>query len=97
MDVICLEGEAPGPIVATVAHCGRIMHLPMVVERHPQGGWRVRQGAFWGPRSHAVMTAVLLEASEAFANEDVVDQPGCEMPATITARTLTPRELVLAT
>ena len=80
MDVICLEGEAPGPIVATVAHCGSIRRLAMDVARHPQGGWRIRQGADWGPRSHAVMTAVLLEASEAFADDGAPERPDIELP-----------------
>jgi hypothetical protein len=72
MDLICIEGEAPGPIVATVTHGGSIRHLPMHVASHPQGGWRIRQGGGWGPRCHAVMTAVLLEASEAYAEEPML-------------------------
>jgi hypothetical protein len=68
MEIICLEGSAPGLIVATVAHRSQIRKLEMTVLRHPAGGWHVQlsQGGF-GPRCHAVPTAILLEASETFA------------------------------
>ena len=68
MELICIEGQAPGAIVATLSHRLLIRQLPMTVVAHPAGGWHVKQqdGKF-GPRCRAVATAVLLEASEAFA------------------------------
>ena len=73
MEIICIQGEAPGRIVATLSHGTRVRQLPMTVLRHPAGGWQVAQadGGF-GPRCRAVATAVLLEASEAFVGEDVL-------------------------
>ena len=67
MEIVCIQGTAPGPIVATLAHQTLIRQIPMVVARHPAGGWHVAcaHGDF-GPRCHAVSTAVLLEASDAF-------------------------------
>jgi hypothetical protein len=70
MEIICLQGSAPGRIVATLSHDALVRQMPMTVQRHPAGGWHVLQtdGAF-GPRCHAVTTAVLLEAGEAFVDE----------------------------
>ena len=71
MEIVCIQGSAPGHIVATLAHQTRIRQVPMVVARHPAGGWHVagRQGDF-GPRCHAVATAILLEASDAFVSAE---------------------------
>ncbi len=71
MEIICIQGSTPGRIVATLSHGTQVMQMPMTVERHQAGGWHVQQaqGGF-GPRCHAVGTAVLLEASEAFVSDD---------------------------
>jgi hypothetical protein len=67
MEVICIIGATPGPITATVAHEGTVRQLAMDITRHPAGGWQARlRGGAWGLRCHAVTTAVLMEASEAF-------------------------------
>ena len=73
MDIICIQGSAPGRLVATVSHGARVRQMPVNVLRHPAGGWRVQQtdGSF-GPRCHAVGMAVLLEAGEVFAGEEAV-------------------------
>jgi hypothetical protein len=67
MEIIAIQGSAPGRIVATLSHATRVRQLPMIIARHPAGGWHVvlPHGGF-GPRCHAVATAVLLEASDAF-------------------------------
>ena len=96
MDVICLEGVAPGRIVATVAHLGQVRRLSMVVDHHPQGGWRIRQGGTWGPRSHAVLTAVLLEASEAFSEFDDPAPPAIGLSNEMPLRVWEQREDALA-
>ena len=71
MEIICIQGAAPGRIVATLSHGTKVRQLPMTVARHPAGGWQVVSGAGGlGPRCHAVTTAVLLEASEAFVGEE---------------------------
>lgn len=71
MEIICIQGAAPGRLVATLSHGTKVRQLPMTVARHPAGGWHVEQtGGGFGPRCHAVATAVLLEASEAFICED---------------------------
>ncbi len=71
MEIICIQGAAPGRIVATLSHAAKVRQLPMTVLRHPAGGWQVAQpGGGFGPRCHAVATAVLLEGSEAFVSED---------------------------
>lgn len=68
MELICIEGHAPGPIVATLTHQLHVRQLPMTVAVHPAGGWYVLQrDGECGPRCRAVATAVLLEAGEAFA------------------------------
>jgi hypothetical protein len=69
MDIICIEGSAPGAIVATLSHEAQLRTLPMTILRHPAGGWHVQTQGGFGPRCHAVPTAILLEASEAFAAE----------------------------
>lgn len=67
MELMCVEGAAPGAMVATVAHAGQIRQLAVDVARHEAGGWRARlRGGAWGPRCHAVATAIMLEMSEAF-------------------------------
>ena len=67
MEIICIQGHAPGPIVATLSHQRRVRQLPMTVAAHPLGGWHIlQQDGDFGPRCRAVSTAVLLEASEAF-------------------------------
>ncbi len=73
MEIVCIQGAAPGRIVATLAHGTKVRQLPMTVLRHPAGGWQVAQasGGF-GPRCHAVATAVLLDASEAFIAEEAM-------------------------
>lgn len=66
MDILCISGVAPGPVMVSVAHCGQVRQLAMDVARHQAGGWRARRpGAPWGLRCHSVQTAVLLEAAEA--------------------------------
>ncbi len=73
MEIICIQGTAPGRIVATLSHGTNVRQLPMTVLRHAAGGWQVAsKGGGFGPRCHAVATAVLLEASEAFVGEDAV-------------------------
>ncbi len=73
MEIICIQGAAPGRIVATLSHGARVRQLPMTVARHPAGGWQVACAAGgFGPRCHAVATAVLLEGSEAFLGEEAV-------------------------
>ena len=76
MEIVCIQGAAPGRIVATLSHGTVIRQIPMTVERHKSGGWHVLQpdGSF-GPRCHAVATAVLLDASEAFAPEITSEPP----------------------
>jgi hypothetical protein len=68
MELLCIQGAAPGRIVATLSHAAHICQVPMVVASHPSGGWQVAlpEGGF-GPRCRSVQTAILLEASEAFA------------------------------
>ncbi len=74
MEVICITGTTPGPITATMSHEGRVKQVPMDIARHPAGGWRARlHGAAWGLRCHAVTTAVLMEASEAFLDKPAQD------------------------
>ncbi len=68
MDVVSIEGSAPGRVMATVSHGGDIRLLSMEVSRDPAGGWRARCQQSWTPRCHAIVTAVLLEASESFAH-----------------------------
>ncbi len=69
MEVICIIGATPGPVSATVAHDGVVRQLAIDVKRHPAGGWQARlRGGQWGLRCHAVTTAVLLEASEAWVD-----------------------------
>ena len=70
MEIISIQGHAPGRIVATLSHGIQVRQLPMNLAAHPAGGWQIRQadGGF-GPRCHAVSAAVLLEAAEAFADE----------------------------
>jgi hypothetical protein len=72
VEIICIQGSAPGRIVATLSHRTCVRQIAMTVARHPAGGWQVAQalGGF-GPRCHAVATAVLLEASEAFAADEL--------------------------
>jgi topoisomerase IA-like protein len=68
MEVLCIQGSAPGHIVATLSHAAQIRQLPMVVASHPAGGWQIAlpNGEF-GPRCRSVQTAILMEASEAFS------------------------------
>ena len=72
MDILCIQGSAPGRLVATVSHGAQVRQMPVNVLRHPAGGWHVQQndGSF-GLRCHAVSAAVLLEAGEVFSGEDV--------------------------
>ena len=72
MEIICIQGTAPGRIVATLSHGTKVRQLPMTVTRHPAGGWQVESAGGSGPRCHAVTTAVLLEASEAFVSEEAL-------------------------
>ena len=69
MQIVSIHGQAPGPIVATLSHGTRVRQIPMHLAAHPAGGWQIRHadGGF-GPRCHAVSAAVLLEASEMFAD-----------------------------
>ncbi len=79
MEIICIQGAAPGRIVATLSHGMKVRQLPMTLDRHPAGGWHVRQtGGGHGPRCHAVATAVLLDASEAFLAEDAAQVDALE-------------------
>ncbi len=73
MEIICIQGTAPGRIVATLSHGTKVRQLPMTVARHPAGGWQVEAGGAFGPRCHAVATAVLLEASESFVGEEMLE------------------------
>jgi len=70
MEIMCIQGAAPGRIVATLSHQLRVRQVAMNVQRHPAGGWHIQQadGSF-GPRCHAVHAAILLQGSEAFAPE----------------------------
>lgn len=69
MELMCIQGAAPGPIVATLSHGAQIRQVPMVVARHPAGGWQIAlQDGGFGPRCRSVATAILMEASEVFAN-----------------------------
>lgn len=75
MELLCIQGAAPGRIVATLSHQACIRQVPMVVARHPSGGWRIElpEGGF-GARCHSVATAILMEASEVFADDAGVVQ-----------------------
>ena len=74
MEIICIQGTAPGRIVATLSHGTVVRQLPMTVSRHPSGGWQITSaGGGFGPRCHAVTTAVLLEASDAFVGEEALE------------------------
>ena len=73
MEIICIQGAAPGRLVATLSHGTNVRQMPMTVEQHPAGGWHVLQvDGGYGPRCRAVTTAVLLEASDAFAGESEI-------------------------
>ena len=75
MEIICMQGVAPGRMVATLSHGTVIRQLAMTVARHPAGGWHVEQPqGGYGPRCHAVSTAILLEASDAFVAEEALLQ-----------------------
>ncbi len=75
MELICIQGAAPGRITATVAHGGDVRQLPMEVVAHEAGGWKARSpGGSWGLRCHAVATAILMEASEVFAGAALVPE-----------------------
>ena len=65
MEIVCIQGSAPGRIVATVSHGTLVRQMALNVERHLAGGWHVGVG----PRCLSVNAAVLLEASEAFEDE----------------------------
>jgi hypothetical protein len=70
MDILCMTGEAPGHMDATLSHLGCVRQLRFEVARHPVGGWRARRpGGAWGVRCHSVRTAILLEAAEAVMDE----------------------------
>jgi hypothetical protein len=68
MEVVCIQGSAPGRIVATLSHAAQIRQVPMVVASHPAGGWQIAlpTGEF-GPRCRSVETAILMEAGEVFS------------------------------
>ncbi len=69
MDVLCIEGLAPGQVIASVTHGGLVRRLCLEVARHQNGGWKARTpGGSWSLRCNAVATAILLEASEVFAD-----------------------------
>ncbi len=70
MEIICIQGSAPGRIVATLAHGSRIRQVPMTIARHPAGGWQAGRDGVFGPRCHAVATAILLEAGDAFMADE---------------------------
>jgi hypothetical protein len=67
VELLCIQGNAPGQIVATLSHAAEIRQVPMVVARHPAGGWHIAlaEGGY-GPRCRSVATAILMEASEVF-------------------------------
>ncbi len=69
MELICIEGAAPGSVIATLSHESRIRQIPMTLARHPSGGWHVilAEGGF-GPRCRDVAAAILMEASECFTD-----------------------------
>jgi len=69
MELLCIQGSAPGRIVATLSHAAQIRQVPMMVTSHPAGGWQIAlpTGEF-GPRCRSVQTAILLEASELFSD-----------------------------
>ncbi len=70
MELLCIQGAAPGQLIATLSHNAEIRQIPMSVARHPSGGWRIEldEGGY-GPRCRAVSTAILLQASELFADD----------------------------
>ena len=68
MQIVSIQGQAPGRIVATLSHGTRVRQIPMHLAAHPAGGWQIRHAdGGLGPRCHAVSAAVLLEGSEIFA------------------------------
>jgi len=71
MELICIQGAAPGRVVATLSHAARIHQIPMEIARHPAGGWHVAlPDGGYGPRCHGVAAAILMEASEAIETAD---------------------------
>jgi hypothetical protein len=75
MEIVCIAGPVPGLVSATVSHRGDVRSVKLEVARHPAGGWHARRlaGQVWGLRCHAVPTAIMLEAAEAFADEPVLE------------------------
>ncbi len=73
MELICIQGSAPGDLLATLSHESRIRQIPMTITQHPAGGWRVAlpEGGF-GPRCRDVAAAILMEACESFTAESIV-------------------------
>ncbi len=70
MELICIQGAAPGAVIATLSHGPCVRQIPITIARHPAGGWRVAlpEGGF-GPRCRDVTAAILMQASESFADE----------------------------
>ncbi len=68
MELLCIQGAAPGRIVATLSHDSQIRQVAVMVARHPAGGWHVAlaEGGF-GPRCRSIATAILMEAGNFFA------------------------------
>jgi hypothetical protein len=70
MELLCIQGSAPGQIVATLSHAAQVRQVPMMVARHPAGGWHIAlaEGGY-GPRCRSVATAILMEAGDVFDGE----------------------------
>ncbi len=73
MELLCIQGAAPGRIIATLSHQARIRQIAMDIAKHPAGGWQVAlpDGGF-GPRCRGVAAAILMEASESFTEDEVL-------------------------
>ncbi len=65
MELLNVMGAAPGHMVASVQHAGRLVHVRLEVSRHPLGGWQARRDdTEWSLRCNRLETAILLEAGE---------------------------------
>jgi hypothetical protein len=68
MQVVAIEGAAPGNVVATVRHGASVRKLRVEVAQHPLGGWQARRARRrWNLRCSALSAAILMEAAETFA------------------------------
>lgn len=92
MDVLLIDGTAPGLLRATVTHQGMARRLAVELGRHPAGGWQARRpGGAWNLRCHSVAAAILMEAAELFADDlphlptQQAEQDGLAEPAALRA------------